>query len=94
MSVYRITEFTSSDMDKAGEFGETLRDIIAGAGADFIDIVSLGDGKGLVIAKYATQATMEGASEVAKQAFGKMIEAGVVNGDSIGIQTGEVVLSY
>ena len=94
MSVYRITEFTSSDMDKAGEFGETLRDDIAGAGADFIDVVSLGDGKGLVIAKYASQATMETASEVAKQAFGKMIEAGVVNGDSIGAQTGEVVLSY
>jgi hypothetical protein len=94
MSVYRITEFTSSDMDKAGEFGETLREVIAGAGADFIDIVSLGDGKGLVVAKYATQATMEAASEVAKQAFGKMIEAGVVNGDSIGVQTGEVVISY
>jgi len=94
MSIYRITEFTSSDMNKAGEFGETLREVIAGAGADFIDIVSLGDGKGLVIAKYATQATMEAASEVAKQAFGKMIEAGVVNGDSIGVQTGEVILSY
>jgi len=94
MSIYRITEFTSSDMNKAGEFGETLREVIAGAGADFIDIVSLGDGKGLVIAKYATQATMEAASEVAKQAFGKMIESGVVNGDSIVAQTGEVILSY
>ena len=94
MSVYRITEFTSSDMDKAGEFGETLREVIAGAGADFIDIVSLGDGKGVVIAKYASQAKMEAASEVPKQAFGKMIEAGVVNGDSISVQAGEVILSY
>jgi len=94
MSIYRITEFTSSDMDKTGEFGETIRDIIANAGADFIDIITLGDGKGLVIAKYANQATMKAASEVAKQAFGKMIEAGVVNGDSISAQDGEVILSY
>jgi hypothetical protein len=94
MSVYRITEFTSSDMDKAGEYGETLRDVLAGAGAYFIDIVSLGDGKGMVIAKYATQAAMEASSELAKQAFGKMIEAGVVNGDSIGAQSGEVILSF
>ena len=94
MSVYRITEFTSPDMGKAADFGETLRDVLSGAGADFIDIVSLGDGKGVVIAKYATQAAMEAAGEVAKQAFGKMIEAGVVNGDSIGQKTGEVVLAF
>jgi len=81
-------------MDKASEFGETLRDIISGAGADFIDIVSLGDGKGVVVAKYASQAAMETASEVSKQAFGKMIEAGVINGDSIVAQSGDVVLSY
>ena len=94
MPVYRITEFTSSNMDKASEFGESLRDIISSAGADFIDIVSLGDSKGVVIAKYANQAAMEKASDVSRQAFGKMIEAGVVNGDSINVQTGEVSLSF
>ena len=94
MSVYRITNFTSSDMNKASEYGETLRDIISGAGAEFIDVVSLGDGKGIVIAKYASQAAMESAGEVSKQAFGKMIEAGVVNGDSLAMQSGDTVLSF
>jgi hypothetical protein len=81
-------------MDKASEYGETLRDIIASAGAEFIDIVSLGDGKGVVVAKYASQAAMDAATDVSRQAFGKMIEAGVVNGDSISVQTGEVSLSF
>jgi len=94
MSVYRITNFTSSDMSKASQYGETLRDIISGAGAEFIDIVSLGDGKGVVVAKYANQAAMEAAGELSKQAFGKMIEAGVVNGDSIAMESGEVVLAF
>ena len=94
MSVYRITEFTSSDMDKTKEFAETLREDIQAAGAEFIDIVSLGNDKGMVIARYADQATMDTASEVAKQAFGKMIAAGVVQGESINQQSGEVILSY
>ena len=94
MSVYRITEFTSSDMSKAKDYGESLREIIAGAGAEFIDIVDLEGGKGMVVAKYARSAAMETAGPVSKQAFGKMIEAGVVNGDSIAVQTGEAVLSF
>mgnify|MGYP001818221099 CR=1 FL=1 len=94
MSLYRITEFTAPDMGKAIEFAETLRGDVAAAGAASIDIVSVGDGKALVIAKYATQAEMEAATAINKQVFGKMIEAGVVNGDGIGMQSGEVIFSF
>jgi hypothetical protein len=94
MTVYRITEFTSSDMGRAVEFAETLRDDVAAAGAESIDIVSVGDDKGLVVAKYATQALMEAATDINKQAFGKMIEAGVVNADSINMQSGDVIFSF
>ena len=94
MSVYRITEFTSSDMGKMVEFAETLRDAVAAAGAESIDIASVGNGKGLVVAKYATQALMDAATDINKQAFGKMIAAGFVNGDSVSGQSGEVVFSF
>ena len=50
MSVYRLTRFAASDMDKAGEIAETMRDEIEGIGAEFIDLVSYGNGKGVVIA--------------------------------------------
>jgi hypothetical protein len=93
MSVYRITRFAASDMDKAGEFIENYRDELAGVGANFIDLVSYGNGKGVVIAKYPDRATMEAASETAKQIFGKMIEAGLVDGDSVHPHSGEVFKS-
>ena len=93
MTSYRLTEFKSSDMDKVREHAESIRDIIATAGAESIDIISIGDGKALVIAKYATPAAMEAATEVNKQAFGKMIAAGVVDKDSIRGQSGEVLFS-
>ena len=83
MPVYRITEFTSSDIGKLAEFAESLRDAVAA-----------GDGKGLVVAKYATQAAMDAATDINKQAFGKMIAAGLVNGDSISGKFGEVVFSF
>lgn len=94
MSVYRITEFTSSNMGKAAEFAKTQRDVVAAAGAESIDIISVGDGKGLVVAKYATQAKMEAATVINKQVFGNMIEAGVVNAEGISMQSGEVVFSF
>jgi hypothetical protein len=94
MSVYRITEFTSSDMGKAAEMAETMRDVVAAADAVTIDIISIGDGKGLVVAKYDTQAKMEAATAVHKQVFGSMIESGVINGDGISMQSGEVVVSF
>lgn len=51
MSVYRMTKFTSSDFDKALKSMGELRDIVAGADAECIDVVSLGNGNGVVIAK-------------------------------------------
>ena len=94
MSVYRITRFAASDMDKAGEIAESLRNEIENLGADFIDMVSYGNGKGVVIAKYPDQATMDAASQTAKQAFSKMIDAGVVDGDSVHPHMGEVFKSF
>ena len=94
MAVYRITRFAASDMDKAGEIAETMRDKIEGIGADFIDLVSYGNGKGVVIARYPNQATMDAATELAKQAFGKMIEKGVVDGESVHPHTGTVFKSF
>ena len=94
MSVYRITRFVASDMDKVGEITESIRDVLEGAGADFIDIVSYGNGKGVVLAKYPDQADMDAASETAKQAFAKMVEAGAVDGDAIHPHTGEVIKSF
>ena len=94
MSVYRITRFAAPDMDKAGEIAERMRSEIEGIGADFIDLVSYGNGKGVVIAKYPDQATMDAASETAKQAFGKMIEEGVVDEGSVHPHTGNVFKSF
>jgi|TARA_B100000809_G_C15024006_1_gene489483 phosphosulfolactate synthase (CoM biosynthesis protein A) len=94
MAVYRITRFAASDMDKAGEIAESIRDLLEGVGADFIDFVSYGNGKGVVIAKYPDQATMDAASDAAKEAFGKMIEAGAVDGDSVHPHTGVVFKSF
>lgn len=93
MSVYRITEFKTSDMGKVVSFCETLREDVAAAGAESFEVVSVGDGKGYVVAKFASQALMEAASHVNKQAFGKMIVAGLVNAGSIGGRSGEVVFS-
>jgi hypothetical protein len=94
MSFYRITEFTSSDMGALIEFAGTLRDEVAAAGAESIDVVSVGDGKGLVVAKYSTETTMAAAAGISQQAFGKMIAAGLVDGDSISGQSGELVFSF
>ena len=93
MAVYRITRFAASDMDKVGEIVESMRDVLGGVGANFIDLVSYGNGKGVVIAKYPDQATMEAASDTARKAFVEMIEAGVVDGDSVHPHTGEVFKS-
>ena len=94
MSAYRITEFKTSDMGKVVDFCKTLRGDVAVAGAESIDVVSVGDGKGFVVAKYPTQALMEAATDFNNQAVGKMIVAGRVNAGSIGGQSGEVVFSF
>jgi len=81
-------------MDKVREMTENMRDVLEGAGADYIDLVSYGNGKGVVVAKYSDQAIMEAASDIAKKAFADMIEAGVVDGDSIHPHAGEVLNSF
>ena len=93
MAVYTITRFASSDMDKASAIADSLRGELEGAGADFIDFVSYGNGKGVVLAKYPDQATSDAASATAEMMFAKMVEAGVVDGDAIHPHAGEVIQS-
>ncbi len=94
MAVYRITRFAASDMDKVRDMTENMRDVIEGAGANFIDLISYGNGKGVVIAKYPDQATMDAASDTAKNAFASMIEAGAIDRDSVHPHTGDVFNSF
>ena len=94
MAVYRITRFAAADMDKVGELTESIRNELEGVGADFIDLVSYGNGKGVVIARYPDQAAMDDASDVARKAFADMIEAGAIDGDSVHPHTGEVFNSF
>ena len=56
--------------------------------------MSYGGGECVVVAKYQNQAAMDAATEIAKKAFGKMVEAGAINGASIQPQTGEVIMSF
>ena len=93
MAIYRITRFTSSDIQKAIAMAEDARDEVAAAGADFIDIAADADGNGVVVAKYPDAATMEAATAIAQKVFGQMVAEGVMNGDSISIWSGEVVNS-
>jgi hypothetical protein len=94
MAVYRITRFAASDMDKVEEATNSMRDEIEGIGANFIDLISYGNGKGVVIAKYPDQATMDAASDTAKKVFANLIEAGLVDGDSVHPHTGDVFNSF
>ena len=64
MAVYRITRFVGPNMDKAIKIGETVRELISSAGADFVDVASDGEGNGMVIARYPDQETMENATPI------------------------------
>lgn len=94
MAVYRITRFAASDMEKVEKLTENNRAVQEGIGADFIDLVSYGNGKAVVIARYPDQATMDAASETARKTFAEMIEAGAIDGDSVHPHTGEVFGSF
>ena len=94
MAMYRITRFAAPDMDKAGEIAESMRPNLENAGAEFIDLVSYGNGKGVVIAKYPNKEAMDAATAIAKNAFSKMIEAGAVDSDSVHPHMGEVFKSF
>lgn len=94
MAVYTITRFASPDMDKAGQVTESLRTELEGTGADFIDLVSYGNGKGVVLARYPSEAAKEAAVETIKMVFDKLIEAGAMDGDAIHPHAGEVFNSF
>lgn len=94
MAVYRITRFAAPEMNKVGEFTEAMRSALEALGADFIDLVSYGNGKGVVIAKYPDQAAMEAASATAAKVFAGMTEAGIVEKDSVHPHAGEVFNSF
>ena len=94
MAVYTITRFAASDMDQAGQIAEGLRNELEGVGADSIDMVSYGNGKGVVLARYPNQEIMDAAADTIKMVFGKMIEAGVVDGDAIHPHAGFVLNSF
>ncbi len=94
MAVYRITRFAAQNMEKAGEIAEKLCTEIEGFGAEFIDMVSYGNGKGVVIAKYHDQTVMDAATERVKKVFSKMIEEGAVDGDSVHPHVGNVFKSF
>ncbi len=93
MAIYRITRFTSPDIQRAIAMAEDARDEVAAVGADFIDIAADAEGNGVVVAKYPDAATMEAATATAQKIFGQMVADGVMNGDSIDIWTGDVVNS-
>lgn len=94
MAVYRITRFAVSDMRKVEEITNNMRETFEGVGAAFIDLVSYGNGKGVVIVRYPDVTAMDAASETARKAFSDMIEAGVVAGDSVQPHTGGVFNSF
>jgi hypothetical protein len=94
MAVYRITRFAASDMDKLKEASENMRGVLEGIGADFIDLISYGNGKGVVIAKYPDQAAMDAASDAASKAFSDLISAGVIDADSVHPHAGVVFNSF
>ena len=94
MAVYRITKFTSGDMSKAAVASESLRGLIESTNAEAIDIVDMGGGNGLVVARYADEASMNAATETAQNAFGQLVASGDINGDSIEPASGSVVNSF
>ena len=94
MAVYRITRFAAPDMDKLNAFAEGARSQIEAAGAISIDVVSYGNGKGVVLAKYPDQASMDAATAVSEDVFGAMAAAGLIDGDSIHPHAGVVINSF
>lgn len=94
MAVYTITRFASSDMDQAADIAESMREDIESLGAHSIDIVSYGNGKGVVLARYPDHETKEAAADTIKLVFDNMIDAGVVDGDAIHPHAGEVINAF
>lgn len=94
MTAYRVTEFTSPTPEKVATACEAITDIVAKAGAEMIDIVMMDGGKGLVIARYSSAASMEAAMIYNEEAFGALVKAGAVDGGSIVSRSGEKIFSF
>jgi predicted transcriptional regulator len=94
MKTYRVTEFTSPVPEKIVEACESIKALVATAGADRINVADLGEGKGLVIARYASQEKMETATSVNQAAFGELIKAGVIDASSIKGRSGDLVFTF
>ena len=94
MAVYRITRFSSSNMDKAMELAESVRASMSEIKFDFIDVAQDDQGNGVVIARYPDAGAMEEATATAQQALGQLVVAGVIDGSSIEQWTGEVGISF
>ena len=94
MSVYRITRFTSVSMDRMVEATKAMRNVVESTGTEFVDVASDRRGRGMIIAKYPDNATMEAATSTAQQVFGKQIEEGIIDGTSLDTWSGEVVVSF
>ena len=94
MAVYRITRFTSANMDRVIEKTTSMRDLLESIGAEFVDVVSDDRGSGMVIAKYHDSGTMEAATSSAQKVFGKQIEEGIIDGTSLDVWSGKIVMSF
>jgi uncharacterized protein (DUF1330 family) len=94
MTAYRITEFTSTTPQKVAQACEAITDMVAKAGAEMIDIVMMDDAKGLVIARYSSQASMLAATTYNQEAFGALVSAGVVDSGSIASRSGDKIFSF
>ncbi|MDA9207912.1 hypothetical protein N9O61_03410 [Octadecabacter sp.] len=94
MSVYRVTEFTSPKPQSIEAALEAITDMVAKAGAEMIDVVMMDGGKGLVIARYGSEAIMNAATPVHQEAFGALVADGVIDGTSISSRSGETAFSF
>ena len=94
MAVYRVTRFTSVNMDRVVEETKAMRGLLESIGAEFVDVVSDGRGSGMVVAIYRDKGTMEVATSTAQKVFGKQIKEGIIDGTSLDIWTGEVAISF
>ena len=94
LAVYRIARFATADMGTVEEVAEAMRNSLEGLGADFVGLVSHGNGKGVVSAKHPDQAAFDAASETASKVFAEMNEAGMVERDSVHPHAGEVFTSF
>ena len=94
MTVYRITRFTSANMDRVVEKTTSMRNLLESIGAEFVDVVSDGRGTGMVIAKYRDSKTMKAATSTAQKVFGKQVEEGIIVGTSLDIWSGKTVISF